>query len=148
MDSVYHTQNGWKIVLTVTALTAVGHVIGVVSAGVYAGEIGTQIVGKFLTDLHLLYVIIGGFLLGALPGYLLAQKRLITPLVSGVFFFHLVIGKWLYGSPGVENTAEHFYVYRSLWPVIAVFLIGIGTVEYVARDYARGLIQNASRVHQ
>ena len=142
-------QNDRTIVYAVTALTAFIHTAGVISAGIIGvPEIWIQSLGDLLTDYIVIYSVVGGVLLGALPGYLLARKALVTPLLSSVFIFHTMLGKWLYWAPALRSNgaliSDSFYAYQRLWPVIAVFLIGIGVVEYVVRNRVYGIVETQS----
>lgn len=137
------------MVYAVTASTALVHAAGVVAAGfVGLPDLWVRDPVDLLTDQIVIYSIVGGLLVGGLPGYLLARRALVTPLVSSAFAFHTFLGQWLYRSPELQNEGNlvqsTFHSYLTFWPLITVFLIGMATVEYVTRNRVRALFDGWS----
>lgn len=89
-----------------------------------------------LFELFNLYIIVGAFLLGAVPAVLLAERRLFTPIVT----LFLVIAAILFFSPGGlepnprDAGISDFAFYFVLWFVPFTIAILLGGLEYLVRQ--------------
>lgn len=82
-----------------------------------------------------LYVILGGFLLGALPAVLLAERRLVTPTLTVLAF---LVGVLLSSSGGLEPDwraagSSDMAFYFFLWYVTAFVASVLGGMEELVR---------------
>lgn len=82
-----------------------------------------------------IYIIIGAFMLGAVPGVLFAERKLISPAVT---IFVVVLGILLLSPGGLEQRpqqvgASNFAFYFTMWIVPLTIALIIGGLEYAVK---------------
>lgn len=89
----------------------------------------TNVAGE---ELFFAYVVVGAFLLGALPAVAFATRRLRAPAVVVVAAFTLsAYGTWSIVAAGVTPVdPTPFGWYLLGWPLVAIVALLVGGVEY------------------